>query len=47
MKITRYVNGEKVRQPLQEIIIKSDIIKDTIAKVNSRINTDDKKVVNE
>ncbi len=47
MKITRYVNGEKIKRPLQEIIIKSDVIKDTIVRVNSRINSDDKKVVNE
>ena len=47
MKITRYINGEKIKGPLQEIIIKSNVIKDTIAKVNSRINTDGKKVVNE
>ena len=47
MKITRYVNGEKFKRPLGEIIIKSNIVKDTIARVNIRINSENKKVVNE
>ena len=47
MKITRYVNGEKFKRPLGEIIIKNDIIKDIIARVNTRVNAENKKVVNE
>lgn len=47
MKVTRFVNGEKIKYPLEEIIIKSNIVKETIAKVNTRLNTEIKKVVNE
>ncbi len=49
MKITRYVNGEKFKKPLKEIVIKSDVIRETIDKVNARIKVDgeNKRVINE
>ena len=38
MKITRFVNGQKVTKPLNsETVIKNEVISQTINKVNERI----------
>ncbi|MBR5155317.1 MAG: hypothetical protein IKW62_02400 [Clostridia bacterium] len=39
MKITRFVNGEKLNKPIDgNIFIKKEIISETIDKVNRRLN---------
>ncbi len=40
MKITRFVNGEKINKPLgADTVIKNDIISATIDAVNRRLKT--------
>ncbi len=39
MKVTRFINGEKLNKPISgNIFVKNQIITDTIDKVNRRLN---------